>query len=98
MEEILTRAIAPDGTIEFSCDFYDSDIVHNRYGPARIYKNGDFEYWIHGILHRVDGPAIYRGGEALYYLNGIRYTLNEFSLKVNLSDEEISFLILKYGN
>ena len=42
------------------------------YGPyVKTYPNGNKEYYLHGQLHRVDGPAIERAnGDKIYYLHG----------------------------
>lgn len=43
--------------------------------PAVEYKMGDKEWWNHGLLHRVTGPAIVNAdGSEYYYLNGNEYT------------------------
>ena len=38
------------------------------------YANGDKEWWVNGVRHREDGPAIERAnGDKVWYLNGVRH-------------------------
>lgn len=58
--------------------FYYKDeqctILHREDGPAKIYKNGDKEWFINGVNHRDDGPAAeYVCGEKVWYKNGQRH-------------------------
>ena len=32
--------------------------LHRECGPAVIYANGDYEYYLDGKLHRAEGPAV----------------------------------------
>ena len=44
--------------------------LHRLDGPARIYANGDQEWWVRGLLHRLDGPAvIYATGTQSWWVN-----------------------------
>ena len=59
----------------------DSNIIHNSYGPAIIWKNGYKEYFIYGKRHRLDGPAvIYPNGEECYYINNQSLSKKKFEL------------------
>ena len=59
----------------------DTNIRHNPYGPAVIYKDGGKVYIIEGVWHRLDGPArIYGYGEVAYYINGSFLTKEEFEV------------------
>ena len=42
------------------------------YGPyVEVFSDGTKHYYVHGQLHRLDGPAIeYPGGDKCYYLHG----------------------------
>ena len=42
------------------CKTWTNDIgdVHRTDGPAKIWEDGSYEYWLNGKLHREDGPAI----------------------------------------
>ena len=31
--------------------------IHNEYGPAIVWTDGSFSYWINGEIHREDGIA-----------------------------------------
>lgn len=32
--------------------------LHNYFGPAVVWSNGDQEWWVHGKQYRLDPPAI----------------------------------------
>ena len=46
----------------------DTKIWHNPYGPAVICKSGHKEYWVDGVRHRLDGPAIIHTDGTEYYV------------------------------
>ena len=49
--------------------------LHRTEGPAVMHNNGSIEYWNHGQLHNIDGPAIEtKIGKKVYYLFGRRLT------------------------
>jgi len=51
--------------------------VHRVNGPAKIYDNGTFEYWVNDKFHREDGPAIvYYDGSEEYYQEDKRHRLD----------------------
>ena len=48
-------------------------VKHREGKPAVILNNGCEEYWDHGRLHNLDGPAITtKNGKKVYYLGGRR--------------------------
>lgn len=48
--------------------------------------------------HRTDGPAItYDTGEIVWCIEGIDYTLDKFCKELELTEEDKTALILKYG-
>ena len=60
----------------------DTQIVHNPYGPAIIYRDGTKIYLIESKYHRLDGPArILPNGEGAYYINNKCLTKQEFEIK-----------------
>lgn len=62
-----------DGTITDEVD-YDKPL-HRLNGPALIIGKYREEYWINGIQHNIDGPAVIGygiGGIKEYYINGIK--------------------------
>jgi len=59
--------IQENGTKEY---YNYNDRLHNLNGPAVIYANGDFEYWIWGYRHREDGPAVVYGNKRYWFING----------------------------
>ena len=59
----------------------DTDIIHNPYGPAIIYKHGYKQYIIENKLHRLDGPAIILlHGRGEYYINDKKLSKEEFEV------------------
>lgn len=68
------QIIDEDGSISY----YWGDLLHNPNGPAYIGPTGEHtEYWIKGLRHRVDGPAIeLPNGDYEYYVMGKRHNLN----------------------
>jgi len=58
-----------------------------------IYTNID------GLPHSTTGPAIIADGEPLWCVHGKIYTnFKDFQIAANLSDDEMTIIILKYGN
>jgi hypothetical protein len=66
-----------------------------------IDKNGN-QIWYNkrGQYHRENGPAIiYTHGRYYWYVNGNMYHNNKsFREAASLSDEDMSIMILKYGD
>jgi len=59
----------------------DTDIAHNPYGPAIIYKDGTKYYCIENKYHRLDGPSIiYSSGREAYYINDEYLTKEQFDI------------------
>ena len=53
-------------------------ILHREDGPAVVYPNGRFEWWVNGQRHRVDGPAaIWLGVGIEWYIDGIYFPTKE---------------------
>lgn len=51
------------------------------------------------VIHRINGPAIvYKNNDETWWLNGYRYhDVYDFVSKNNMSEEDMTALILKYG-
>lgn len=63
-----------------------------------ITANEKQSWYLNGKLHRRDGPAIIYDTQ-YWFLNGNQYTHNiTFQKAANLTDEEMTFMIMKYGN
>lgn len=46
-------------------------ILHREDGPA-FEKDGNKKWYLNGVLHRLDGPAIqYKNGSRLWFVNGV---------------------------
>lgn len=43
---------------------------HRTDGPAVVYANGDVEYWVNGVLHNEDGPAVQTATIKKWYVGG----------------------------
>jgi len=76
-------------------------IKHRKGKPAVILNNGCEEYWDHGRLHNLEGPAITtKNGKQVYYLGGRRlnhrqwleaknkFSLNQDLISVNSTHED----------
>lgn len=50
-------------------------MLHNPRGPAIEYKNGYKEYYVKGVRHRLDGPALIEGTRKEFWVNGKRHNL-----------------------
>ena len=67
----------------------DTNIRHNPYGPAIIWKDGGEVFFIENKRHRLDGPAvIYLDGQEQYWINHEQLTKEEFEL----NPERLKFL------
>ena len=59
-----------------------ADELHNPDGPAYIdHKSGDKEWWLHGDLHRLDGPAVSPGtfnSSPMFYIQGRRISPDKY--------------------
>ena len=78
----------------------DENRLHREDGPAVIHLNGTEEWFVHGKRHRVGGPAVFGpDGNVLWFLNDHIVTSKEaYQTMLNLSDEDMLLLILKYGD
>jgi hypothetical protein len=65
-----------------------------------IDKNGN-QHWLNSkCWHHTNGPAyIHHDGRQLWYINGkIYYDNKSFQKAAKLSDEDMTAIVLKYGN
>ena len=71
---------------------------HYDDGPCVLGGDGTLVWYHHGKFHREDGPAIiYPDGEYSWYIMDKPYTFEKWCQAVDISDEEIVLLKLKYG-
>lgn len=83
--------------IQASTWFQDGK-MHRTDGPAMVFEDGDVEYWQNGELHRTDGPAIDYNGLKEWYVRGRYITSSqEYQAVTFRTEEEMVFLLLKYG-
>jgi hypothetical protein len=76
---------------------------HREDGPAVILDNGYYMAWYkNGNFHRTDGPArTWHENIHMHewFIDDIRYRDNKsFQRAAKLSDEDMNFIILKYGD
>lgn len=70
--------------LEYDSLCYYSDesctIRHRKHGPARIFNNGCQEFWVNGLLHRLNDAAIITAkGKKVYYLFGRRLNFEQWT-------------------
>jgi hypothetical protein len=95
------RIDGPARITDFGSQWYVNGLLHREDGPAVIYTDGlvQEEWYRHGRRHRIDGPAYTYGNRIAWYIDGNPiYTDKEFQHRAKLSDEDMSILVLKYGN
>jgi len=57
------------------CRYFDLDYkLHNPNGPAVSLSAGYLEWYIHGKLHRIDGPARKVRSFVEYYIDDVQFT------------------------
>lgn len=80
--------------------WYKGGYWHREDGPAIIQPDGTNFWYQNGKLHRTDGPAIvWWDGEVAWWIAGTRYFDDKtFRKHAGISEEELAFLILKYGH
>ena len=58
-----------------------TNIIHNSYGPAVIWKDGTKFYYINNKLHRLDGPArVWVDNYEEYWINNELLTKEKFDV------------------
>ena len=63
--------------------------MKNEYAVEITTKDGSKRYYLNGIIHREDGPAIEcKDGYQAYYLNGNLFTKTEWEKKVSLLEKK----------
>jgi hypothetical protein len=73
-KEALTVERNEEGTIRYR---NAEGELHNPYGPALIWADGDVAYYIKGRLHNENGPAIVGAGSyKSYWINGQEHNPN----------------------
>jgi hypothetical protein len=73
---------------------------HREDGPAVTFINGCEQWYIDGKRHRKGGPAVvFPNGDRDWYIHGtLHYNNKSYQEAAGLSDEEMTMIILKYGN
>ena len=80
--------------------WYQHGLFHRDDGPAIINHNSTVYWYKHGKFHRTDGPAIiWPNGSVHWYIDNQRISSRQkYKLLTGISDEQLTFLILKYGD
>jgi hypothetical protein len=86
--------------------YYENDEgkLHCLSGPAKVWDDGDREWYVEGKSHRIDGPAIeYFTTNAFgFYLHDKHYTVKEWAEQLVIqgykTKEEALFLYLKWAS
>ena len=79
--------------------WYLNNQLHRESGPAVELVNGTRKWYLHGQLHREDGPAVERvDGSCEWWLYDKEYSLVEWIDCVDISPEQRTLLLLKWGS
>jgi hypothetical protein len=71
------RLISRPATKKWSIYYYDSsEERHNDHGPSIIHSSGTKIWFIHGKIHREDGPALMTSRSEIWYYQGMIHRLN----------------------
>jgi hypothetical protein len=80
--------------IDGSIEYYLGDDLHNTEGPAVI-SDGHKEWWIHGLRHRENGPAIeHADGSTEYYYYGMKHRVNKPAIMIK--DQSFNFTLFTH--
>lgn len=73
--------------------------LHREDGPAIICEDGSEFWYLHGKYHRTNGPAvIFSNGNTFWFIDDKMISSKKmYQTILDLSDEDILLLILKYG-
>jgi len=64
-----------------------------------IDENGAVLWYETDCLHRTDGPAVeWADGSCFWFLHGIRYSFSEWIKQANITPEQRTLLLLKWGS
>jgi len=80
--------------------WYNNTDVHREDGPAVIFRDGSYGYFINDKPHRIDGPAAtFPNGTQKWFIGGHQYFDNKsFQEAAKLTDEDMLMITLKHGN
>ncbi len=63
------------------------------------WDNGTFTYYRNGSVHRTDGPATTWNGREIWCVDDTIYKNNKaFQEAAGISNEDMTIMIMKYGN
>ena len=76
LAELLTLTVEVD---KYGTTVYrnSNSQIHRIHGPAIIFKYGTEEWWLNGLRHREDGPAMTTFGDYGWFLHGVHIPGNE---------------------
>jgi hypothetical protein len=62
--------------------------IPKKYTGIAEYHNGNKIWYLNGLYHRVDGPAIeHSNGDKFWYLNGVEYSQEEWFERLSEEDK-----------
>jgi hypothetical protein len=103
LEDVQGTQKIPDGDFllvdrwGYEGKFVDGKL-HCEDGPARTWTNGSAEWYIHGVTHRIDGPAVISGQIVWWAVNGFFTSCYEdYQEATGCSDEDIVAFKLRWG-
>jgi len=68
--EIVSR-VDKQGVTRYYLKSSGLGVLHREDGPAVLYPDGSFEWWLNGQIHRENGPAVKKSnGDEMWYLFG----------------------------
>jgi len=78
--------------------WYENGVRHRTDGPAVENTDGAKFWYENGELHRTNGPAVENtDGAKFWYLEGMQCSFDEWCKRSTLTDQQITFLRIKYG-
>lgn len=80
--------------LEWNMKMHQDNLTGKHLGP-----DGTIVYYLNGMIHRVDGPAIIMSDNSKiwWYLNDVGYRFNEWLRLTPIDEEEKAMLKLIYG-
>ena len=73
----IMRLISTPSTKKWSIYYFDaSGERHNEHGPSIIHSSGTKIWFIHGKIHRENGPALMTSLGEIWYYQGMIHRLN----------------------
>ena len=63
----------------------ETEVIPKNFTGIIEYIDGMKQWWLNGLLHRLNGPAIeYTDGTKYWYINGLEYSEEQHDLLTNI--------------